>query len=146
VARVAPLTAKGQSPSVPHAAQPAAKPAPVVRGPAVTTSQYSTYLQTTGRYAAGEAGSIVAVVVAKGDYKCNDKYPTRFTAVRAEGVAVSPTVVKGSLTGKTGSLTIPVRVTKAGPASVRGELKFSVCSEERCLLEKQELALDFEVK
>jgi hypothetical protein len=136
---------KGPTPARPEATPAAAPVAKIIRGPAVGGEQYSAYLQTTGRYVPGEMASLVAIVAAKGDYKCNDKYPTRFTVSAASGLTATEPVVTGSLAGKTGSIAIPVRITSRGSASLAGELRFSVCSAERCLLEKQDLRLDFEV-
>jgi len=130
----------------PEPPRPAAPFAPVVRGTVVSTDHYSAYLQTTGRYVTGSAGALLAVVVAKGEYECNEEYPTRFTAAHASGVGVGDKVVRGSLAGRRGALSIPIQIIRTGPASVGGELRFSVCSPERCLLEKQSLELSFDVE
>ena len=112
----------------------------------MSTDQYSAYLETTGRYVTGTVGAVLAVVVAQGEYHCNEEYPAQFTPVRTSGVVVSDAAVRGTLAGKRGSLTVPLRVTSSKTASLGGELRFSVCSSERCLLEKQFLELSFEVK
>ena len=43
-------------------------------------------------------------------------------------------------------LRIPLQAANAGLAKVSGTLSFSVCTEERCLVEKRDLSVDLEVK
>jgi hypothetical protein len=50
------------------------------------------------------------------------------------------------VTAERSVLSIPVQAQAAGKATVSGTLSFSVCTDERCLVEKRELALNLEVK
>ena len=50
------------------------------------------------------------------------------------------------VTPSRGVLEVPVQAQSAGKAKVAGILQFSVCDDERCLVEKRDLSLDLEVR
>jgi hypothetical protein len=50
------------------------------------------------------------------------------------------------VTAERSVLRIPVVAQSSGKATVTGTLHFSVCNEDRCLVEKRELSLNLEVK
>jgi hypothetical protein len=129
---------------------PAGKAAPgqPIQGAAVSEEPFSIWLQAVSPIPAGSASTVEAVLVAKPPYHCNAEYPHKFKLAAApSGLAYPETTVKGAkVTAERSVLPIPVQAQSPGKAKVAGTLSFSVCDEERCLVEKRDLALELEVK
>jgi len=142
--------AKAAAPSASPAADGPAKTAPgqPIQGAAVSEEPFSIWLQAVSPIAAGSAATVEAVLVAKPPYHCNADYPHKFKLAAApSGLTYPETTVKGAkVTAEKSVLPIPVQAQSPGKAKVSGTLSFSVCDEERCLVEKRELAVDLEVK
>lgn len=135
------------------AATPAADPAKAaagqtVQGTAVTEEPFSIWLQAASPIAAGAPATVEAVLLAKPPYHCNAEYPHKFKLGAAPaGLSYPEATVKGmKVTAERSVLSIPVQAQTPGKATVSGTLSFSVCTEERCLVEKRDLALNLEVK
>jgi hypothetical protein len=139
--------------SSPSAEVPAAADAPAkaggqtVQGAVVTEEPFSVWLQAVSPVAAGPA-TVEAVLVAKPPYHCNAEYPHKFKLGAAPaGLSYPEATVKGAqVTAERSVLRIPVQAQSPGKATVSGTLQFSVCTEERCLVEKRDLSLNLEVK
>jgi hypothetical protein len=118
------------------------------QGSVVNDEAFSTWLQVDAPMAAGSNSHVEAVLVAKAPYHCNAEYPHKFKLNAAPaGLSYPEDVVRGmQVTAERGVLRIPVQAQAAGPVTVSGTLSFSVCTEERCLVEKRDLALNLEVK
>jgi hypothetical protein len=140
------------------AAKPDGKPAEVKpaasvesepkKGADASAVSFTAWLQSSGAYGAGKQGTVTAVLVAKDPYKCNDKYPYKFKLdAPSAGVSYPQDVVRGmQVTPKRSTLTIPFVPSQAGPATVAGTLFFSVCTDERCLIEQTKLSVTVDVK
>jgi hypothetical protein len=118
------------------------------QGSVVNDEAFATWLQTDAPMAAGSKSHVEAVLVAKAPYHCNAEYPHKFKLNAAPaGLSYPEDVVRGmQITAERGVLRIPIQAQNAGPVTVSGTLSFSVCTEERCLVEKRDLALNLEVK
>jgi hypothetical protein len=114
----------------------------------VTEEPFSVWLQAVSPVAAGSPATVEAVLVAKPPYHCNAEYPHKFKLGAAPaGISYPEATVKGAkVTAERSVLAIPVQTQTPGKATVSGTLQFSVCTDERCLVEKRDLALDLEVK
>jgi hypothetical protein len=127
-----------------------AKPAAgeVIQGAVVTEEPFSVWLQATSPISAGAPAKVEVVLVAKPPYHCNAEYPHKFKLGPAPaGLSYPEATVKGmQVSAERSVLAIPVQAQSAGKATVSGTLSFSVCTEERCLVEKRDLALNLEVK
>lgn len=126
----------------------AARAAVVPRGPRVEQAAYIATLAARGVYTAEGPAEVVVAVVPKPPFHINAEYPHKFTVQIRDGVTPAKEVVTPNAAQVTlQRLEIPVSLTpvRAGVATVGGELKFSVCTDERCLLEKQELSLSIQV-
>ncbi len=119
-----------------------------VQGTVVTEESFSVWLQAVSPVAAGGSATVEAVLVAKPPYHCNAEYPHKFKLGAAPpGLSYPEATVKGmQVTAERSVLRIPVQAQSPGKATVSGTLSFSVCTDERCLVEKRELALNLEVK
>jgi hypothetical protein len=97
----------------------------------------------------GGQGVVSVALSAKAPYHVNAEYPHRFKVLSAKGASVvSPTVTVDSskLTPARLTLDVPVSLTQAGSGEVLGEMAFSVCTSEKCLMEKRTLRASLTVE
>lgn len=76
-------------------------------------------------------------------YKVNPEYPIKFT-FDIGAFSAEPGVLRkeqGQVEEKKAELKGVVKLTAPGPTVVSGKLSFSVCTDERCLIEKRDLAV-----
>jgi hypothetical protein len=127
---------------------PKAAPGQTVQGTVVQDETFSTWLQAASPVVAGSPATVEAVLVAKAPYHCNAEYPHKFKLAAAPaGLSYPEATVKGmQVTAERSVLRIPVVAQSAGKSTVSGTLHFSVCNDDRCLVEKRELSLNLEVK
>ena len=127
---------------------PTAPPGEAKRGTVVSEEPFSTWLEASSPLAAGSAASVDVVLVAKPPYHTNAEYPHKFKLSAAPpGLTYPEAVVKGmQVKPERSVLRVPVQAQQAGLATVSGTLSFSVCTEERCLVEKRDLSLALEIK
>jgi hypothetical protein len=98
---------------------------------------------------AGQTGVVEVVLLAKAPFHVNDKYPIKLKLKETPGIKYASLVI-----GKDGAkveqmkAVVPVSFTPdaAGKRSVAGQLSFSVCTDDKCLMEKRDLALDVTVE
>ncbi len=121
--------------------------AKTVQGNVVNEEPFSAWLQVASPAKAGAPVQLEAVLVAKPPYHCNDEYPHKFKLSAAPaGLTYPEETVRGmKVTPERGVLAIPVNAQGAGKPTVGGTLSFSVCTEERCLVEKRELSVTLDV-
>jgi hypothetical protein len=118
------------------------------QGAVISEEPFSAWLQAPTAVGVGGQTLLEAVLVAKPPFHCNPDYPHKFKLDAAPANLSYPAdVVRGMLvTPARGVLAIPVTAKSAGQATVSGTLSFSVCNDERCLVEKRDLALALDVK
>jgi len=98
---------------------------------------------------AGQPGALEVVLVAKAPYHVNDKYPIKLKLKETPGVKYdSPVVTKEAAKVEAMKAVMPVSFTPdaAGKRTVAGQFAFSVCTEDKCLMEKRDLSLDVTVE
>jgi len=123
--------------------------APVAAAARVEEPSFSLALEPKGPYQAGQRAELALVLEAKADYKVNDKYPFKFKLKPSEGVTYPSDVVKQDamkVEPKRGVMTVSFTPQSAGDKRIAGQFSFSVCTEERCLIEKRDLDLTIQVK
>lgn len=138
------------------AAQVAATQAPVAPGaePAagsarVDEANFTINIAPNGSYAAGKAGEAQIVLDAKPPFHVNEKYPYKFKLKDAPGLVFANAVVgkdNVKLETQRATMTVPFTVKDAGKHTLAGQFSFSVCTEDKCLMEKRDLALSLEAK
>lgn len=146
----APVSAAAPAPIVAAtSAVPETPPPPPVESPKQTGQAFSVWLQSSGRYTAGQQGTVEAVVVPKGEFHCNPEYPYKFVTsgssgvtypkatLRAEGVSVSPSRAV---------MRVPFVPQSAGDAKVGGTFHFSVCTDQQCVVEKRDVSVIVKVQ
>lgn len=127
---------------------PAAAPAAGEKqGTVVSEEAFSAWLQTASPAKAGGPVQLEAVLVAKPPYHCNPEYPHKFKLNPAPaGLAYPEETVRGmKVTPERSTLAIPVNAQSAGKPTISGTLSFSVCTEERCMVEKRDLSVALDV-
>lgn len=90
----------------------------------------------------GETVELTVELLPQGGYKVNEEYPIKFQFADLDGAtAIQGTVSKseGKVDAKKATLPLKVKLDKAGTRRVGGKLSFSVCTDERCLIEKRDL-------
>lgn len=135
----APAEAPGAAPS----------PANAAATSRVSESQFDVALAASGAYQAGKEGTVDVVLEAKAPFHVNDQYPIKFKVKEGPGVKYSAAVVgKDKAKVEHMKATMPVAFVpeSAGQHTVSGQLSFSVCTDENCLMEKRDLSLVVDVK
>jgi hypothetical protein len=96
---------------------------------------------------AGQVGSVEVVLAAKAPFHVNDKYPIKLKLKETPGVKYENlTIGKDAVKLEPMKAVMPVGFTpEAGKRTVAGVFSFSVCTEDKCLMEKRDLLLDVSV-
>jgi hypothetical protein len=98
---------------------------------------------------AGQAGALEVVLTAKAPFHVNDKYPIKLKLKETPGVKYENlTIGKDAVKLEAMKAVMPVSFTPdgAGKRTVAGQFAFSVCTEDKCLMEKRDLLLDVTVE
>jgi pyruvate/2-oxoglutarate dehydrogenase complex dihydrolipoamide acyltransferase (E2) component len=141
--------------AAPVAAADSAAAAPAEAAPATpaaskyTEAGFDLVLQPKGTYASGQAGEAEIVLNAKARFHVNNQYPYMFKVKEAPGLKFANLVVAKDLVKiEPTKATVPVAFTpeSAGKHTVAGQLSFSVCTDDKCMIEKRDLALEIESK
>lgn len=91
---------------------------------------------------AGVPLEFLVTLEAKGGYKVNDEYPLKFVVTETAAVKAEKSTVRkedGKLEKTRAELPVHVTLSAPGEHQVGGKLSFSVCTDERCLIEKRDL-------
>jgi len=136
--------------AAPPPTEPEPPPPPPVVSPKVAESNFSLWMQSSGRYKAGQQGFVEVVLVPKGDFHCNQEYPYKVkmgaapagvtyptAIVRTEGLSVSPSRA---------TMRVPFVAQNAGDAKVSGQFFFSVCTSEQCVIDNRAVAVTVKVE
>jgi hypothetical protein len=143
----APLPAAA-APDAPSAAAPAADVAATPGAPKVSDAAFDLSLEAPkAALKAGQAGTVEVVLVAKAPFHVNDKYPIKLKLKETPGIKYDNLVIgKDAAKVEQMKAVMPVSFTpEAGKRSVAGQFAFSVCTEDKCLMEKRDLALQISV-
>lgn len=149
--------AKGEGAPAPTAvvaaptAAPTAEPKPIVEivSPPVTEGTFNTWMASSGRYTVGQPGNVQVVLVARGGFHCNEKYPYKFKlGAPSGGVSYPQPIVRAEamrVTPERSVMTVPFVPAASGDARVSGSFSFSVCSATTCQIETRDLAITVKV-
>lgn len=102
-----------------------------------------------GTYEAGKHGEAQVMLDAKGTFHVNDKYPYKLALVEVEGVKFDGNPVTKDnvkLEHMHAVMTVGFTPAAAGKKTLSGKFSFSVCTDDKCLMEKRDLAVEIEVK
>jgi hypothetical protein len=122
-----------------------AAPAPRIERP-----EFVVEIRTPASVAAGSSALAQVELMALGDFHVSPDYPMQFRGAETSSNVTwqQPVVERASFetapcaNGEAACraiATVPFRVGQAGPAHAAGTLAFSVCSADRCVIEKVDL-------
>lgn len=140
-----PSPAEGPAEEAASASQPASAPAPASE---FHETAFDLTVRPNESYVAGKSGSLDIVLMPKGGYHTNDKYPYKLKLEPGAGVKFpSEVVTKDAVTLEPMRATMKVDLVPqvAGVQQVSGQFSFSVCSAERCLVEKRDVTTTIRV-
>jgi hypothetical protein len=109
---------------------------------AYAEAEFDLSLSAPAKLSHGQAGELVVVLTPKTPFHVNLEYPHRFKVSLKKSLSTpSDTFQRNSakVTESRMELAIPVTLGEAGPYELEGELSFSVCTNEKCLMEKRVL-------
>jgi hypothetical protein len=143
----APASAAADAAQAPSEAASAAAPA---GAPKFSDTAFELSLESPkAALKAGQAGALDVVLVAKAPFHVNDKYPIKLKLRETPGIKYANLVVgKDAAKVEAMKAVMPVSFTPdaAGKRTVAGQFAFSVCTEDKCLMEKRDLSLDVMVE
>lgn len=110
---------------------------------------FSLAIKPVGEVAKGAQASAEIELEAKAPFHINDKYPYKIKLADADGVSFPEKIVgRDKAKVEHMKLVMPVAfsATAQGKRRIAGVFHFSVCTEDKCLIEKRPLALEVDVK
>jgi hypothetical protein len=157
LAAVEPAAAQPTGPTQPAAATAkaalpeAGEPSSASPEAASRVSDESFELSFVGKpvYEAGKPGEATITLDAKPPFHVNDKYPYKFKLKETAGLKFpNPVVVKDAAKLEKQRMTMAVGFTPeaAGKHTIAGVFQFSVCTDDKCLIEKRDLSLEVQSK
>lgn len=128
--------------------QPAKAPASnAVQGPVVTGEGFSVHMQAPQGTVAGKPSTAEVVLNAQAPFHCNDKYPYKLALDPTPGVSYPEQTVRNVNIGEqTSIIAVPFTANAPGKHTLSGQLSFSVCTDDKCLVEKQKVSVTIDVK
>ncbi len=92
----------------------------------------------------GQSGELLVVLTAKAPFHVNQEYPHRFKVTATRGLTTPSSAIQrdpAKVTPPRLELVVPVTLGQNGPFGLDGEMSFSLCTEEKCLMEKRQLTV-----
>jgi len=111
-------------------------------------SNFDLTLKSKGDYKVGQAGEAEIELNAKSPFHANDKYPYKFKLTDAAGIEFPGKVVskdKAKLEHMKVVMSVPFTPKEAGKKKIDGVFHFSICTEDKCLIEKRGLTVAVDV-
>ena len=134
-------------PAAPPAAPKQAQAAELARS-SYDESSFTLTLNTVGTYSTKQPAEAQIVLEPKSGFKCNDEYPYKFKLKSVQDLRFSSGVIRSDamkVTKERGVMTLSFIPDSPGKKKLSGIFFFSVCTEDKCLIERRELAVDFVV-
>lgn len=91
----------------------------------------------------GQPVQLVVTLTAKNGFKVNDEYPVKFRLNPTQGLTLTKDTVgkeDGQLEKTKIQIPVELKADQAGSYQVTGKFSFSVCTDDRCLIEKRDLS------
>ena len=110
---------------------------------------FSVSLSKSGTYSAGNSGILMLELQAKAPHHVNQEYPHKFKLKPVDGISFpNPTLARDAMTVQPMAivLRVPLKPMHKGAFKVEGEFAFSLCTADRCLIEKRSLVAEIEAQ
>lgn len=109
---------------------------------------FSLKMEPSGSYAVGKPGLVSIQLIAKGPHHVNQEYPHKLKLRNADGVTFPQMIVSREsmkIAAMRADVSVPFTPNRSGKVTIGGDFAFSLCTADRCLIEKRSLALDVQV-
>lgn len=137
---------KPSAPSAEAAPKAAERKVKTVRGSSASGDGFAVSIQAQSPVRSGEGSTATVVLSCKAPFKCNQKYPYKMALDAPAGVSYASQTVRSANVGeKSTTLGVPFTAAAKGKATVGGTFSFSVCTDDKCLIEKRPLAVSIDV-
>jgi len=126
------------------AAQPTSEQAATLAKPSYDEEAFTLTLTGPSSAKVGESVKFVVTLSAKNGFKVNEEYPVKFRPATVTGVVWAKEIVgkdDGQVEKSKVLLPVEVKLSQPGTFEVTGKLSFSVCTDDRCLIEKRDLGV-----
>ncbi|MEZ4376432.1 MAG: hypothetical protein R3B07_36845 [Polyangiaceae bacterium] len=103
----------------------------------------------SGEVAVGSDATAEVELLSKQPFKCNDKYPYKFTTTASDGLELSAPVItrdQATIEHDRVVMKIPFKASQAGAHTLSGRFAFSICTADQCRIEKRDLSLQIQAK
>ena len=132
--------------SVAGAAEPRL-PGPTQLTQHITNAAFDLDLRKAGSYQKGKPAKIEIVLVAKAPFKANKDYPYKFKSAKNGKLKFKSEVSRGAkVAGRRAVMPVEFTPIASGSQTVSGKFYFSVCTDDRCLVERQDISLALNVE
>lgn len=114
----------------------------------VSEPEFELKVQTGASYQAGKQSELLICLEAKSPYHVNKAYPYRFNPKASDGIQYSPQVVdksRASIEEQRALIPLVFTPGRAGRLTISGTFAFSVCTQDKCLMEKRALQVSIDV-
>jgi hypothetical protein len=125
----------------------AAAPTPAVAKSKYDEAAFLVEMTVPGTVKVGETAKVLITLLPKAPFHVNAEYPHRFKVASLQGATTpSPVVARdpAKLTPSKLELEVPIVAGQPGVGSLEGEVALSVCTDEKCLMEKRQLKVTFQ--
>jgi hypothetical protein len=140
------VSANASSAVTPEASSPAQTVTASTPQPKFDESAFRLESSAPNSVKVGESFPVRLVLSAKAPFHVNAEYPHRFKVASVLGGKADSEVVTrdpAKVSPSTLELMVPVTASGAGKGEIVGELSFSLCTEDKCLMEKRKLKAEF---
>jgi len=134
--RPMPTSARAPGPSAPSPSAP----------PLASKAFYRVDAAPLAPCTAGTTCEARLILTALGAYHVNQDYPVKFIAEPAPALPLDGAAAFTVDDAKHGILTVRFKPTTAGPATLAGVFKLSVCSDDTCEIERPKIELAVAVR
>ena len=110
--------------------------------------RFSLSMSARGPFKAGSSAEAEVVLLARGAYKVNKEYPMKYRLDHSAGIDYPTPVVKRDrvkLEHARATMTVPFVPRAVGNQRIAGELAFSVCTDQKCIVERRALGVTVRV-
>ncbi len=136
-----PATPQGAS------AEPAA-PAAVTGEPKYSEPNFELSIEPPAEVASGKPAEAKILLVAKSPFHVNQNYPYKFKVKASDGLKSDKPVFSSEavkLETQRATMTVAFTPEASGSKKLSGQFAFSVCTDDKCLIEKRDLVLALNV-
>lgn len=133
------------APAAPALPAKADQPQKLVGKPSYQEDAFHLSLEAPESVSVGKEAVFKVLLTAQGGYKVNDEYPLKFQFTETDQVRPAKATVRkedATIEKKRAQLPLSVTIQSSGKHKVSGKLSFSVCTDERCLIEKRDLSIE----